>query len=594
MSDRDRLLSVITSIEKMMNSGNCDKQVIDELHLLKADMEDDFFTVLVVGEFKRGKTTFVNALLGEDLLITDVLPETATIQAVFPGEEKRLQVIYKDGLIKEGIANKEYLNQFSAKAEEANKVSYIKIQHPVDFIDEKTILVDTPGVSDLDEQRVQVTYSFLPKANVVLFVLDATAPMSKSEKEFIEEQLYARGIEKVIFILNKYDLVDEDEDGKEYLQTVRSRIEAAFGEKGEHEDATIIPVSSWDALDAIENNDKELYKRSNIGEVKKTIRELIDNGEVEKLKIHNYASRLQNLITNWKQGLHQDVVLLSQDTSVLADEVDNLHQAMEKANENYYKIDEYVENEVEMLMAMVNKSLSVFHKSLNEDVDYEVDRYMGTEFKSFVERDIPHIIKKRSENWMSTRFIGVERDLSKLEERISTALSRYFNSFVSINTYQEEFSVTPDMELDAKDVSGSQISAGLVTAGGLILMTSLGLGMMAPLVSMVVYPSLRKSFIESNLKESKTDALPQIHEQIDKYFGTLESQIYRSIDERVKMIVKLSKENFESNMQAYAEKAERCLAQKRNKQDEIKGLMDLKQHNIECVDKILIGLEGMV
>jgi hypothetical protein len=75
-------------------------------------MDEDFFTILVVGEFKRGKTTFVNALLKDDLLISDVLPETATIQAIIHGDEKKAQVIFQDGTVINGKASKEFLKEY--------------------------------------------------------------------------------------------------------------------------------------------------------------------------------------------------------------------------------------------------------------------------------------------------------------------------------------------------------------------------------------------------------------------------------------------------------------------------------------------------
>ena len=219
---RETLFGLLSTTEQMMEKGNCNPKIKEDIRILKQDMQDDFFTVVVVGEFKRGKSTFVNALLGEELLISDVLPETATIQAIMHNSEKKAQVLYQDGSIQEGMATKEFLQQFSAKTQKNTvDVKYIKIGYPIDFIDSKVVLVDTPGVSDMDEQRVQVTYDFLPKANVVLFVLDAVSPLKKTEKEFIEEHLLQQGISKVIFVLNKMDLFDEEEESLEdYLENV--------------------------------------------------------------------------------------------------------------------------------------------------------------------------------------------------------------------------------------------------------------------------------------------------------------------------------------------------------------------------------------
>ena len=57
-----------------------------------------------------------------------------------------------------------------------------------ELLDKNITLVDTPGVSDINEQRCEVTYGFVPKANAVIFLLDAVAPLKATEKEFIEEK----------------------------------------------------------------------------------------------------------------------------------------------------------------------------------------------------------------------------------------------------------------------------------------------------------------------------------------------------------------------------------------------------------------------
>lgn len=85
-----------------------------KLQELAQDIKNDFFVVVVLGEFKRGKSTFINALLGNDLLPTDVLPETATINALIYNEKPELQIIMQDGSVEKGTAERSFLERFSA------------------------------------------------------------------------------------------------------------------------------------------------------------------------------------------------------------------------------------------------------------------------------------------------------------------------------------------------------------------------------------------------------------------------------------------------------------------------------------------------
>lgn len=180
-----------------------------KLEELKRDIKNDFFVVVVLGEFKRGKSTFINALIGNDLLPTDVLPETATINALIYNEKPELEIIMQDGSVEQGQVERSFFERFSAKnqTEECSKIKYLKIGYPFKLLNNNVVIVDTPGVSDLNEQRCDVTYNFIPKANAVLFLLDANSPLKKSEIDFIEEKLLAQCIDNIIFLVNKYDNV---------------------------------------------------------------------------------------------------------------------------------------------------------------------------------------------------------------------------------------------------------------------------------------------------------------------------------------------------------------------------------------------------
>ena len=118
-------------------------RIYQGMRSLQRDMEGDFYTVVVLGEFKRGKSTLVNALLGNGLLPMNVLPETATINAIMYAEEPRLSVMYRDGTERKGEVSEEFLRQYSARdaQEEAGKVGYIKIGYPCDILKNRVVFI---------------------------------------------------------------------------------------------------------------------------------------------------------------------------------------------------------------------------------------------------------------------------------------------------------------------------------------------------------------------------------------------------------------------------------------------------------------------
>ena len=113
-----------------------DDAAYKSLKELQQDIDNDFFTVVVLGEFKRGKSTFINALLGNDLLPTDILPETAAINALIYNDKPEIEVVMQNGRVEHGVAERSFLERYSAKNQddEVNAVKYIKIGYPFQLL----------------------------------------------------------------------------------------------------------------------------------------------------------------------------------------------------------------------------------------------------------------------------------------------------------------------------------------------------------------------------------------------------------------------------------------------------------------------------
>ncbi|MGN0587154.1 MAG: dynamin family protein, partial [Oscillospiraceae bacterium] len=126
---------------------------------------DEHFEVAIVGEFKRGKSTLINALLGEEVLPADVLPATATLNRVTYSETPYVEVEYKDGASEKVDIDKlaDYVTKLSYESEKrAETVKQATVYYATDFCRNNVDIIDTPGLND-DEQMTNVTLSILPE-----------------------------------------------------------------------------------------------------------------------------------------------------------------------------------------------------------------------------------------------------------------------------------------------------------------------------------------------------------------------------------------------------------------------------------------------
>jgi small GTP-binding protein len=173
-------------------------------------LQEDRFHLVVVGEFNHGKSSFVNALLGNEALPVGVTPTTATIHHIKFAETPETTVVFASGK-RESIPFGDTRNFAVGGARTVDAVDHLEIGYPAPLLRERILLVDTPGVNDLSHQRADITYSYIPRADAVLFLLDAGQILKESERVFLQEKLLKASRDKIIFVITKWDILSQAE-----------------------------------------------------------------------------------------------------------------------------------------------------------------------------------------------------------------------------------------------------------------------------------------------------------------------------------------------------------------------------------------------
>jgi GTPase SAR1 family protein len=142
------------------------ESIASELEMTKRDMETDTFGFVVIGEFSRGKSTVINALLGERLLPSSVEPTTTVLTRITGGVSRSFTLYYRDGRHEESISaeefktlvappeppqrNKEQRGLYETRQAELRSLAMVEIVYPGSICREGVEIVDTPGTNDLD------------------------------------------------------------------------------------------------------------------------------------------------------------------------------------------------------------------------------------------------------------------------------------------------------------------------------------------------------------------------------------------------------------------------------------------------------------
>lgn len=567
----------------------------EKLTELQQDIKNDFFVVVVLGEFKRGKSTFINALIGNDLLPTDVLPETATINALIYNEKPELEIIMQDGSVECGQVERSFLERFSAKnqTDECSKIKYLKIGYPFKLLNNNVVIVDTPGVSDLNEQRCDVTYNFIPKANAVLFLLDANSPLKKSEIDFIEEKLLAQGIDNIIFLVNKYDNIDDEED-EDFWENLQVHMFKAFSES-EHplKALNMYPLSAKMALRGVLEQKQNFIDASGIVEIKTTLQKTVSEGRVEEEKLARYKARMQTVLLGLGSELENKRALKSADLEKLREAQAGLQELFDEQLENKQKLAGFVEEEKKNIIAMTDKSLRFFYKRLEERIIDDVQFYKGLDFKDYVEQRVSKAIQRELENWLMSYAPNIDVLLRTVEKEIARGISYRFNQKIALNA---NFGYKPGVggygvNVTALDVSNATVKAGALTAGGAGLLMLIGGPVLMPFISMAAFPFLQRRFLEDQLATAKEQVIPSIQEQLSDCVFRMRQELHKYIDEKSTTIIKNSEYAYDTVLEDLRARIDAEIDEKKHLSNDLGGEIAKLSAEINSINKTLQALQ---
>ena len=195
-------------------------------------------TLAILGEFKRGKSTLINSLLGADVMPVGVIPMTSVPLSVRYGERPRALVDLADASQLE-IALEELPAYATEVGNPGNRKGALGVQmeYPAQLLESGVILIDTPGIGSSHAHNTSSAYSLLRQADAAVFLLSVDSPASQAELDFLAE--VRNQVSHLTFALNKVDLLSESELAQS-VAFVRSALGEALGDQ----EPTVFPISA--------------------------------------------------------------------------------------------------------------------------------------------------------------------------------------------------------------------------------------------------------------------------------------------------------------------------------------------------------------
>lgn len=264
---QDGLLMSMEKIEDLSKEETQLPQPEGNFEVAKKILENREYDVVVCGEVKKGKSSFINAIIGQDVL--PVNSDIATSQVFRLSNSKDGQEhfslcftdgskrnIQRDELSKYGSqveANEKGVPEFSDKT-----LAYIQVEVSAAFLPQGVSLVDTPGLGALYKSHEYITQTYINKAAAVVFVLDYERPIVEQEVKFINKVLDVTPY--VLFVITKSDRYTEDE--RRAIITRDEEILAGIYAERNLKAPRIYPVSSSALMGASQKRIEKMRKAS--------------------------------------------------------------------------------------------------------------------------------------------------------------------------------------------------------------------------------------------------------------------------------------------------------------------------------------------
>ncbi len=229
-------------------------------------LAEDRFYLTVVGQFSRGKSTLMNAILGKDYLPSGIVPTTSAITAVSYGSREKVVLRRAGSNLTSEIAIGELADFVTERINPGNRerIEMAEVQVPVEILQRGFFLVDTPGLGSAVRENTVTTLNFLPSADAIVFVTSCDAPLTAAELGYLRECCFS--VRQMFLVVNKMDLVPEAERDQ-VIQFVKTKVR----EELEDTNVRLYLVSARDGLAARVNSDARKLAESGLLELEEDI-----------------------------------------------------------------------------------------------------------------------------------------------------------------------------------------------------------------------------------------------------------------------------------------------------------------------------------
>jgi replication fork clamp-binding protein CrfC len=454
----------LTEAEKInqQQSGKLELQSdIEDIQKASTNLRNGVFRLLVLGDMKRGKSTFINALIGENILPSDVNPCTAILTILRYGIEKKVTVHFNDDTEPEVIDFKIFKTRYTIDTAEAKRleqskklafprISHAVVEYPLALLEKGIEIVDSPGLNDT-EARNELSLGYINNCHAILFVMRATQPCTLGERRYLENYLQDRGV-TIFFLLNAWDQVKEsliDPDDPQELEEAELKLQRLFKanlaqycqiENRDLYDRRVFPVCSLLALrKRLKHEHADLTDTGFppfMGALKTFLTQERAIAELRQAKV-----LAQQTNTHVKEAVHRRIPLLESDLNELKTKIASVAPEFELLNEICADFKQEITRISEQKSQAIANSFSQFVINLGNTFETDFMRYQPSlNFLDFLssgkravfEQELTQAFEQYVNDKLAEWSRGAEREMESAFAQLSQIATIYGGNYTNV------------------------------------------------------------------------------------------------------------------------------------------------------------------
>ena len=296
-----------------------ESSVAADIRQLTSRICEGRFFVACVGQFKRGKSTLLDAMVGEAVLPTGVVPVTAVPTVLRYGNARSARVLVKNNWRSVDIEDlPDYVSE-ARNPENAKRVAGVEVFLPSEFLASGMCLVDTPGIGSVFAGNTETTRAFMPQIDAAILVVGADPPISGDELSLIEAVAATAG--KILIVLNKIDRVSVAER-KEASAFARDVLEGRL----KRPIARIYEVSALNRLSGSGGDDDWNVLLTDLAELAAKSSQAMTRSAAER-GLQRYSASLRRSISERIRALEEPIASSNQ-------RIETLRQTLKEAEQS--------------------------------------------------------------------------------------------------------------------------------------------------------------------------------------------------------------------------------------------------------------------